>query len=240
MNFSLDVCGVFFLLNRKWLFMQLQKNKSTKEVVETIGHSALSNRVTSHLHHDFLTGKERSSEAQNNSKPLIAEMQEYVLKELEVCSNAAAKYPNNYNAWSHRIWLIRNICHSNEEVGKAIFRLIRAYSFTKLWHFNCSSNRQWIFSFCTRYWIQKFVIHLAGWQEISPITVATTTDSSFFIHVTIWTKLLTTTVAKYVIYWSGKSTRLGVIFVISQDMRHYGVTGKLFWFNGSLLSVKWN
>ena len=102
--------------------MQLQKNRSTKEVVETIGHSAFSNMITSHLHHDFLTGKERSSQTQNNvSKSLEAEMQEYVLNELEVCSNAAAKYPNNYNAWSHRIWLIRNICHCSEEVGKAPF-----------------------------------------------------------------------------------------------------------------------
>ena len=110
------------------------------------------------------------------------------------------------------------------------FSSTRDYWFTKLCRFNCGSNRQCFLSFCTRYWIQKYVLHLAGWQEISQITVATTTDSLFFMHVTIWTKWHTTSVAKYAIFWSVKSTRLGVISVTFQDMRLYGVTGKLFCF----------
>ena len=184
--FPLLFTGYFFLFDRKWLLTQLQKDKITKEVIETIGHSASSDMPTSHLHHDFLAGNQSSSESRNNvAKLLSSEMQENVLKEFEVCSDAAAKYPNNYNAWSHRIWLIRNICHCSEEVGKSFFSSTRDYWFPELWPYNCGNSRQFFLSFCTRYWTQKCVIRLVGWREISRITVATTTDSLFFMRVTI-------------------------------------------------------
>uniref|UniRef100_E9QAB6 Protein prenyltransferase alpha subunit repeat containing 1 n=1 Tax=Mus musculus TaxID=10090 RepID=E9QAB6_MOUSE len=28
---------------------------------------------------------------------------------MEVCSEAAGRYPSNYNAWSHRIWVLQNV-----------------------------------------------------------------------------------------------------------------------------------
>lgn len=36
--------------------------------------------------------------------------------ELDVCTSCAAKYPNNYNAWSHRIWLVQNFTENIKAV----------------------------------------------------------------------------------------------------------------------------
>ncbi|XP_068506379.1 protein prenyltransferase alpha subunit repeat-containing protein 1 isoform X7 [Syngnathus scovelli] len=34
-------------------------------------------------------------------------------KELNVCSDAACRYPSNYNAWSHRIWILQHMAKGN-------------------------------------------------------------------------------------------------------------------------------
>jgi protein prenyltransferase alpha subunit repeat containing protein 1 len=35
--------------------------------------------------------------------------QRIIQEEMEVCSEAAGRYPSNYNAWSHRIWVLQNV-----------------------------------------------------------------------------------------------------------------------------------
>ncbi|XP_061134271.1 protein prenyltransferase alpha subunit repeat-containing protein 1 isoform X1 [Syngnathus typhle] len=37
-------------------------------------------------------------------------------KELNVCSDAACRYPSNYNAWSHRIWILQHMAKGNVKV----------------------------------------------------------------------------------------------------------------------------
>jgi len=32
-----------------------------------------------------------------------------VQEEMDVCAEAAGRYPSNYNAWSHRIWVLQNV-----------------------------------------------------------------------------------------------------------------------------------
>lgn len=32
-----------------------------------------------------------------------------VQEEMNVCSEAAGRYPSNYNAWSHRIWVLQHL-----------------------------------------------------------------------------------------------------------------------------------
>ena len=93
----------------------MQENGNAHESVETIRPFISSEAVNAHS--QVLIGKESNSKLLNNcAKALPKSIQETVLKELDVCSNAAEKYPNNYNAWSHRIWLIRSLCQYNEEV----------------------------------------------------------------------------------------------------------------------------
>ncbi|CAL1615565.1 unnamed protein product [Knipowitschia caucasica] len=36
-----------------------------------------------------------------------------VQQEMRVCTDAANRYPSNYNAWSHRIWVLQNMAKSN-------------------------------------------------------------------------------------------------------------------------------
>ncbi|EGW14736.1 Protein prenyltransferase alpha subunit repeat-containing protein 1 [Cricetulus griseus] len=51
-----------------------------------------------------------SSVAKGNLGPVPEERtQRLIQEEMEVCSEAAGRYPSNYNAWSHRIWVLQNV-----------------------------------------------------------------------------------------------------------------------------------
>ncbi|XP_069579718.1 protein prenyltransferase alpha subunit repeat-containing protein 1 [Brachyistius frenatus] len=49
-------------------------------------------------------------------------------QEMKVCSDAACRYPSNYNAWSHRIWVLQQMAKSN----------------VKVFHDELSSMRLWV------------------------------------------------------------------------------------------------
>lgn len=38
-------------------------------------------------------------------------------QEMKVCCDAACRYPSNYNAWSHRIWVLQHMARGNVKVG---------------------------------------------------------------------------------------------------------------------------
>ncbi|XP_020331493.1 protein prenyltransferase alpha subunit repeat-containing protein 1-like [Oncorhynchus kisutch] len=48
--------------------------------------------------------------------------------EMKVCAAAASRYPSNYNAWSHRIWVLQNMAQGN----------------LKVLHDELSSMREWV------------------------------------------------------------------------------------------------
>ncbi|XP_055776405.1 protein prenyltransferase alpha subunit repeat-containing protein 1-like isoform X1 [Salvelinus fontinalis] len=48
--------------------------------------------------------------------------------EMKVCADAASRYPSNYNAWSHRIWVLQNMAQGN----------------LKVLHDELSSMREWV------------------------------------------------------------------------------------------------
>ncbi|NWV85922.1 PTAR1 protein, partial [Dasyornis broadbenti] len=50
-----------------------------------------------------------------------------VQEEMNVCSEAAGRYPSNYNAWSHRIWVLQNLAKLTVKV------LLDELSSTKYW-----------------------------------------------------------------------------------------------------------
>lgn len=37
-------------------------------------------------------------------------------QEMKVCCDAACRYPSNYNAWSHRIWVLQHMARGNMKV----------------------------------------------------------------------------------------------------------------------------
>lgn len=49
---------------------------------------------------------------QNSSDRLARTLQQ----EIKVCSDAASRYPSNYNAWSHRIWVLQRMAKGNIKV----------------------------------------------------------------------------------------------------------------------------
>ncbi|XP_007435282.1 protein prenyltransferase alpha subunit repeat-containing protein 1 [Python bivittatus] len=53
--------------------------------------------------------------------------QQLVKEEMDVCCDAAGRYPSNYNAWSHRIWVLQNVAKLNTKI------LLDELSSTKHW-----------------------------------------------------------------------------------------------------------
>lgn len=43
----------------------------------------------------------------NNHNSTQPDLNEVLRRELTICTNAAEKYPCNYNAWSHRSWVVQ-------------------------------------------------------------------------------------------------------------------------------------
>lgn len=45
-------------------------------------------------------------------------LQRVLQEEMRVCTDAAGRYPSNYNAWSHRIWVLQNMAKGSLKVGR--------------------------------------------------------------------------------------------------------------------------
>ncbi|KGL73550.1 Protein prenyltransferase alpha subunit repeat-containing protein 1, partial [Tinamus guttatus] len=57
----------------------------------------------------------------------VERVHQLVQEEMDVCSEAAGRYPSNYNAWSHRIWVLQHL-------GKLTVKvLLDELSSTKCW-----------------------------------------------------------------------------------------------------------
>ncbi|XP_056379032.1 protein prenyltransferase alpha subunit repeat-containing protein 1 [Hyla sarda] len=62
-----------------------------------------------------------------SSLVLTEQIQSIVHEEMNVCCEAAGRYPSNYNSWSHRIWVLQHLGKLNVKL------LIDELSFTKHW-----------------------------------------------------------------------------------------------------------
>ncbi|XP_028851848.1 protein prenyltransferase alpha subunit repeat-containing protein 1 [Denticeps clupeoides] len=60
--------------------------------------------------------KEHASGHRGDSTPHSERLQRLLHEEIKVCSDAAGRYPSNYNAWSHRIWVLQNLAKGNLKV----------------------------------------------------------------------------------------------------------------------------
>lgn len=49
------------------------------------------------------------------------QIQRAVHEEMKVCADAAGRYPSNYNAWSHRIWVLHHMAKGNLKVEWVYF-----------------------------------------------------------------------------------------------------------------------
>ncbi|XP_003974803.1 protein prenyltransferase alpha subunit repeat-containing protein 1 [Takifugu rubripes] len=72
-------------------------------------------------------GEMESSELQRS--PMLSDQLTRTLhEEMKVCCDAACRYPSNYNAWSHRIWVLQHMARGN----------------IKFFHDELSSMRVWV------------------------------------------------------------------------------------------------
>lgn len=51
------------------------------------------------------------------SRHLSEQLAQTLHEEMKVCADAACRYPSNYNAWSHRIWVLQRLAKGNVKVG---------------------------------------------------------------------------------------------------------------------------
>ncbi|KAM9392630.1 protein prenyltransferase alpha subunit repeat-containing protein 1 [Pholidichthys leucotaenia] len=71
---------------------------------------------------------EREQADADRSQQLSDHVARTVHQEMKVCSDAAGRYPSNYNAWSHRIWVLQHMAKGN----------------IKVFHDELSSMRLWV------------------------------------------------------------------------------------------------
>ncbi|KAJ8414961.1 hypothetical protein AAFF_G00024840 [Aldrovandia affinis] len=58
----------------------------------------------------------RGAEAEAEATPELERLQRALQEEMKVCTEAAGRYPSNYNAWSHRIWVLQNMAKGNLKI----------------------------------------------------------------------------------------------------------------------------
>ncbi|XP_076587743.1 protein prenyltransferase alpha subunit repeat-containing protein 1 [Chaetodon auriga] len=90
-------------------------------------------------------------------------------QEMKVCCDAACRYPSNYNAWSHRIWVLQHMAMGN----------------VKVFHDELSSMRLWVSmhvsdhsGFHYRQFLLKELITELSQAPASTTTTTTTTNNT--------------------------------------------------------------
>ncbi|XP_064608015.1 protein prenyltransferase alpha subunit repeat-containing protein 1-like [Liolophura sinensis] len=122
--------------HRKWLLNRLQKESNPIIALEPDRHTngAIQNGDVSMDSINIIVGSHsvnHGSHNVNHSNHLIldtaADWEEILSEELCVCEAAASRYPSNYNAWSHRIWVVQKFYKRGIQV------LLREMSSTMPW-----------------------------------------------------------------------------------------------------------
>ncbi|XP_036454648.1 protein prenyltransferase alpha subunit repeat-containing protein 1 [Colossoma macropomum] len=97
-------------IHRRWVLQMLQKECSPA------GSGQKEQRGQAELQGEA----ERSRDSER--------LQRVLQEEMRVCADAAGRYPSNYNAWSHRIWVLQHMAKGN----------------LKILHDELSSTRLWV------------------------------------------------------------------------------------------------
>ncbi|XP_068166674.1 protein prenyltransferase alpha subunit repeat-containing protein 1 [Antennarius striatus] len=97
-------------IHRRWVLQQILRQFST------VGHSR----------------KQQQNDAEQADAERSQQLRDHLARtlhqEMKVCCDAACRYPSNYNAWSHRIWVLQHMAVGN----------------IKVFHDELSSMRLWV------------------------------------------------------------------------------------------------
>ncbi|XP_063051212.1 protein prenyltransferase alpha subunit repeat-containing protein 1 isoform X2 [Engraulis encrasicolus] len=110
-------------IHRRWVLQRMQRDicpgvGERKEQVDGEGGG------------DHRDGGHRDGDRGDSAEdPLRSErLRRLLQEEMRVCADAAGRYPSNYNAWSHRIWVLHHLAKGN----------------LKILHDELSSMRLWV------------------------------------------------------------------------------------------------
>ena len=118
---------------RKWLLLKRKKkHKNLSRGVSSVVTSYVPARrvsksccqcvgETARCHNDD-TSTSRSPSDSSVTCVLNETDRKLLEHEIEVCTCAADRYPNNYNAWSHRSWLIQQFGSGDIQVHSCFIR----------------------------------------------------------------------------------------------------------------------
>jgi len=70
-----------------------------------------------------------------------------MMNELRVTLDAASRYHRNYYAWTHRIWLVRNVCHECLDILHCDLVVTKSWAETHISDYSCFQYRQFLFEY---------------------------------------------------------------------------------------------
>ena len=117
-----------------WLYSQNQTQRDAGELdsPDPLDANAIDVDLDINRNGKFRSGKpganaegDEEDEEEEEEKEEDCLSDEVVQTELAVCRLAADRYPSNYNAWSHRIWLIQNVCRCRSQVRTEEWRSVK-------------------------------------------------------------------------------------------------------------------
>ncbi|KAF0033317.1 protein prenyltransferase alpha subunit repeat-containing protein 1 [Scophthalmus maximus] len=139
-------------IHRRWVLQQILRQSCA------VGHSGEQQQQQQ--------GEEAPPADRERSQQLSDHMARTLHQEMKVCSDAACRYPSNYNAWSHRIWVLQHMAKGN----------------VKVFHDELSSMRLWVsmhVSDHSGFHYRQFLLQeLTAELSQTPPSTSTTTCSS--------------------------------------------------------------
>ncbi|XP_033947744.1 protein prenyltransferase alpha subunit repeat-containing protein 1 [Pseudochaenichthys georgianus] len=90
-------------IHRRWVLQQI------------LGQCSAADRSKKRQQGDAEQGDTERGDAER-SQQLSEHLARTLHQEMKVCSDAACRYPSNYNAWSHRIWVLQHMGQGNVKV----------------------------------------------------------------------------------------------------------------------------
>ncbi|KAK1892947.1 Protein prenyltransferase alpha subunit repeat-containing protein 1 [Dissostichus eleginoides] len=105
-------------IHRRWVLQQI------------LGQCSAADRSKKPQQGEVERGDAERGDAER-SQQLSEHLARTLHQEMKVCSDAACRYPSNYNAWSHRIWVLQHMGQGNVKV-KEVFQVLKASHFSLL------------------------------------------------------------------------------------------------------------
>ncbi|XP_033974297.1 protein prenyltransferase alpha subunit repeat-containing protein 1 isoform X2 [Trematomus bernacchii] len=91
-------------IHRRWVLQQI------------LGQCSAADRSKKPQQGEAERGDAERGDAERGDAERSQQLARTLHQEMKVCSDAACRYPSNYNAWSHRIWVLQHMGQGNVKV----------------------------------------------------------------------------------------------------------------------------